>query len=115
MSATSQQARLAMAILAIVVGAFLLTVAPVLVQISLDAVLVELAKVAKDKPQYGSGIALFGLFDPFWRAVGFIAGVTLIVIASALYRGKEWAWAVALWAHAIPSVSGMFMFLPYVS
>lgn len=59
MSATSQQARLAMAILAIVVGAFLLTVAPVLVQISLDAVLVELAKVAKDKPQYGSGIALF--------------------------------------------------------
>lgn len=115
MSATSQRARRAMAIVAVVVGVFLLTVAPMLAQVSLDAVLVELAKVAKEKPQYGSGIALFGLFFPFWRAVGFIAGATLIAIAFALDRGDEWAWAVALWAHAIPAVSGMFMFLPYIS
>lgn len=115
MKATSQKSRLIMAIAAVIGGVLMITLVPVLVQVSLDQVLVELVKVSKEKPQYGSGIALFSLFFPFWRALIFVAGATLIAIAIELYRGEEWAWAIALLAHAMPAIGGMFMFLPHVS
>lgn len=115
MKATPSKARLAIAALAVAVGLFMITLAPYLVQISLERIVVSLQEVIQDKPQFSSGITLFSFFYPFWRAFGFIAGVTLLAIAGSIYKGEEWTFPVALLAHAIPSISGMFMFLPYVS
>lgn len=115
MQDASQNVRKFLAVLAVVVGLFMIIVAPILVQISLDRVLASLIEVSKEKPQYGSGLVLFGLFYPLWRAVGFVAGVALLVIAPMIYQGKAWTYHVALAAYAVPSISGMFMFLPYVS
>jgi hypothetical protein len=102
-------------IIAGVIGLFMLLVAPILVQISLEALLTNLLIVIVTEPQFSSGIDLFSLFYPLWRAIGYVAGIALIAIIPSIYKGKVWTMKVELTAYAVPSVSGMFMFLPYIS
>ena len=99
-------------IFAVVVGLFMLLVAPILVQISMDPLLFALQAAG---PKYSSGIALFSLFYPLWRAIGYVAGIVLLATVPSIYKGREWTMKVELTAYAVPSVSGMFMFLPYIS
>ncbi len=102
-------------IIAAGVGFFMLLVAPVLVQVTLEALLNELLIIVVTQPQFSSGIDLFSLFYPLWRAIGYVAGIVLIAIIPSIYKGKEWTMKVELTAYAVPSVSGMFMFLPFIS
>ncbi len=111
----SAASRLVLTILAVIIGLFLIIVAPVIVQRSLDPVLDELMVVVQERPQFLSGITLFTFFYPLWRALGFIGGIALLVSAPAIYKGEEWTLPVALTAYAMPSIGGMFMFLPFVS
>lgn len=115
MKASSSKARTTMAILAVVIGVFAVSIAPLIVQTSLERVLIALSEVVQERPAFSSGISLFSLFYPLWRALAFIAGVTLLVIAPQIYKGEEWTYPVALVAYATPSIGGMFMFLPYIS
>lgn len=115
MSNTPKNIRLIMAILAVVVGIFMITIAPFLVQTSLERVLTELVKVSAEKPAYASGILLFSYAFPFYRGLIFIGGIMLILLAGSIHQGKEWAFPVALLAAAFPSAGGFFMFMPYVS
>jgi len=115
MKETPQNTRLILTIFAVVIGLFLIAAAPFIVQTSLERVLNDLMAVVEEQPKYVSGISLFSLFYPLWRALGFVAGITLLVIAPALYKGEQWTFPVALTAYAIPSIGGMFMFLPYIS
>jgi hypothetical protein len=115
MKESSNNAPTWMAILAIFVGVFCVIIAPIITQTSLERVLTELMVVAKEKPQYSSGLPIFGLFYPVWRAIIFIAGIALLAIAAKMYQGEEWTYPVALTAYAMPSIGGMFMFLPYIS
>lgn len=103
------------AAVAVVLGLFLLVGAPFIIQNSLDPVLEELMVVVEERPQFLSGITLFTFFYPLWRALSFIAGMTLLVISPAIYRNQPWTTPVALTAYAMPSVGGMFMFLPFIS
>ena len=102
-------------IFAVVIGLFMLLAAPILVQITLDAILNELLIVVITQPKFSSGIDLFSLFYPLWRALAYIAGIVLLAIVPSIYKGKEWTMKVELTAYAVPSVGGMFMFLPYIS
>lgn len=115
MKETSQSNRLILAILAVVVGLFMVVVAPFVIQTSLERVLVELIKVCAEKPAYTSGILLFSLTFPLYRGLSFIGGIALILLARPIYRGEEWTYPVGLLASAFPSVGGMFMLMPYVS
>ncbi|MBY8979276.1 MAG: hypothetical protein KGD72_02690 [Candidatus Lokiarchaeota archaeon] len=90
----------------------MLLVAPILVQISLEAILNELLIA---DPKFASGIDLFSLFYPLWRALGYVAGIVLLAIVPSIYKGKEWTRKVELTAYAVAAVGGMFMFLPYIS
>ena len=102
-------------IIAVGIGIFMLIGAPILVQISLDSLLTELVIAAAAEPKYASGITLFSFFYPLWRAIGYVAGIVLLAIVPSIYQGKEWTMKVELTAYSIPAVSGMFMFLPYIS
>jgi hypothetical protein len=115
MKDTPTSTRTVISVLAVFVGLFMITAAPFIVQTSLERVLTELTLVSQNKPQFASGITLFNLFYPLWRAFGFIAGITLLAISPAIYKGVDWTLPVALTAYAVPSISGMFMFLPYIS
>lgn len=115
MEKSANNKQVIMTVIAVVVGIFLITVAPVLTQISLDRVITELLVVVEEKPAFDSGVNLFNLFYPIWRAICFIAGIALLVISPAIYKEEEWTYPVAMLAYALPSIGGMFMFLPYIS
>ena len=115
MKDTPQSSRLIMAVIAVSAGLFMLTVAPVLIQTSMERVVATLVEVSKEKPQYASGIMLFSFTFPLYRGLIFIGGVMLILFARPIYKGEEWTYAASLLASAFPSAGGMFMFLPYVS
>jgi len=115
MKSTPRNTRLLLAILAGIVGLFMVTVAPLLIQVSMDRVVGSLMEVAKTKPAYSSGILLFAFSYPFYRGLIFIGGVALILLVLPIYSGEEWSYPAGLLASAFPSAGGMFMFLPYVS
>lgn len=115
MQNTSRTNRFILAALAIVVGLFMVIVAPLLIQTSLERVISALMEVSKEKPAYASGILLFSFAYPFYRALIFIGGVMLILFSRPIYQGRDWAYPASLLAAAFPSAGGMFMFLPYVS
>lgn len=111
----SERSRTILAALAVAIGLFLLLAVPILVQNSLDPVLESLLEVVKDRPQFLSGLSLFTLFYPLWRALTFIAGAALLVSAPAIRQGQGWTLPVTLTAYAMPAIGGMFMFLPFIS
>ncbi|MBN2388953.1 MAG: hypothetical protein JXB85_18200 [Anaerolineales bacterium] len=115
MENTPKSVRLIMAILAVVIGLFMIAVAPFLIQTSLERVLSALMTVSAEKPAYASGILLFSYAFPLYRGLIFIGGIALLWLAGPIHQGKEWAFPVALLAAAFPSAGGMFMFMPYVS
>ena len=115
MNDTSHSNRLILSILAVIVGLFMITIAPFLIQTSLERVISALRIVSAEKPAYASGIPLFSYAFPLYRGLIFIAGIALLLLALPIYRGEEWTYPVALLASAFPSAGGMFMFMPYVS
>jgi hypothetical protein len=115
MKDTPKTLRLVIAILAVLVGLFMVAAAPFLIQTSLERVLTELTIVAEQKPAYASGILLFSYAFPLYRGLIFIGGIALLLLAGPIYKGKEWTFPAALLASAFPSAGGMFMFMPYVS
>lgn len=116
MKETPQKNRNAMAVIAIVLGLLMIALIPFLIQTSLDRVLENIAKaVEAGEAKFRSGIKLFDLFYPVWRAVIFVAGITLIVISGEIRKGEEWTYPLAISMFSLPSIGGFFMFLPYVS
>jgi len=116
MKETSQKNRTIMSVLAIVIGILMVTIIPFLVQTSLERVLHGLdVHVKAGNPTFSSGLPLFDLFYPIWRAVIFVAGAALIVISQEIKKGEEWTYQIAMSLFALPAIGGMFMFLPYVS
>lgn len=117
MKATSQSNRLILSVLAVIVGLFMITIAPFLIQTSLERVISALQIVSAEKPAYASGIPLFSYAFPLYRGLIFIGGIALLLLALPINRGEEWRYPVALLASDFPSAGGMFMFMfmPYVS
>lgn len=110
-----QTKRTLLAALAVLVGLFMIAVAPFLIQTSLERVLAALVKVSGEKPAYASGILLFSYAFPLVRGLIFVGGVTLILLALPISRGEEWTFPIAALASAFPAAGGFFMFMPYVS
>ncbi|HEY69745.1 MAG TPA: hypothetical protein G4O08_04080 [Anaerolineae bacterium] len=116
MKETSLKNRLAMSILSIVIGLLMIAAVPFLIQTSLERVLIHLmAHVEAGNPAFASGLQLFDFFYPVWRAIIFVAGIALILTSQQLRKGEEWAYRLAMALYALPSIGGMFMFLPYIS
>jgi len=115
MENTPKNVRLILAILAVIVGLFMIAVAPFVIQTSLERVITALVTVSAEKPAYASGIPLFSYAFPLYRGLIFIGGIALLWLAGPLHRGREWAYPAALLAAAFPSAGGMFMMMPYVS
>lgn len=115
MKDTSRTRRSILAVLAFIVGLFMIAVAPFLIQTSLERVVSALLVVSAEKPAYASGILLFSYAFPFYRGLIFIGGIALLWLAGPIHRGEEWAFPVGLLASAFPSAGGMFMMMPYVS
>jgi hypothetical protein len=116
MKETPQNNRTIMSVLAIVVGLLMIGAIPFIVQTALERVLINLTiHIEAGNPTFSSGLKLFDLFYPVWRAIIFVAGTALIIISKEIRKGEEWTYPLALALFALPAIGGMFMFLPYVS
>ena len=116
MKETSQNNRFIMTVIAVVIGLLMVTVIPFIVQTSLERVLVNLiAHIDAGNPAFSSGLKLFDVFYPVWRALIFVGGAALLIIASQIKKGEEWTYPLAMVLIALPAIGGMFMFLPYIS
>ena len=116
MKDTPQKNRTIMSVVAIVVGLLMVGVIPFIVQTALERVLTDLTiHIEAGNPTFSSGLKLFDLFYPVWRAIIFVAGIALILISGAIRKGEEWTYPVAVALLALPAIGGMFMFLPYIS
>jgi hypothetical protein len=116
MKDTPQNNRTIMSVLAIVIGLLMVGVIPFIVQTALERVLTELTiHIEAGNPAFSSGLPLFDLFYPAWRAIIFVAGAALIVISQEIRKGEEWSYPLAVTLFALPAIGGMFMFLPYIS
>jgi len=116
MKETAQKNRTVMSIIAIVIGLLMAYLIPFIVQTSLERVLVALlAHIEAGHPTFTSGPKLFDFFYPIWRAVIVVAGAALIIISGEIREGSEWTYPLSMALFALPSIGGMFMFLPYIS
>ncbi len=115
MKETPRGNRIAMSLLLVAAGIFMIAVVPSLVQSTLDPMLQGLMRKAAQDPNYASGPGLMTTFYTLWRALIVCAGIVAIVIAHPLAHEEEWTWPVALTCLAVPAVGGMYMMLPYVS
>ncbi|HMN12632.1 MAG TPA: hypothetical protein PKD55_09950 [Bellilinea sp.] len=104
-----------LAVLAVIVGVFMITIAPFLIQTSVERVVSALIKVSAQKPAYASGIQIFSLIFPVYRGLIFVGGIALILMSGAIAKGEKWTYPASLFASALPAAGGMFMFLPYIS
>ena len=116
MKETPQKNRTVMAIIAILIGLLMIALIPFLIQTSLERVLENITRVVQaGEGKYRSGLKLFDLFYPVWRAIIFVAGITLIVISGEIRKGEEWTYPLAISMFSLPAIGGFFMFLPYIS
>ncbi len=116
MEETPQKNRTILSVMAILLGLLMVGVIPFIVQTALERVLSDLTiHIEAGNPAFSSGLKLFDLFYPVWRAIIFVAGIALIVISQAIRKGEEWTYPVAMALLALPAIGGMFMFLPYIS
>jgi hypothetical protein len=115
MNETPEKTRKIIAFLAVIVGLFMVAVAPFIIQLSLERVVAALLEVIEERPAFSSGILLFSFAYPIYRGLIFIGGIILILLAFPILKGEEWTYPVGLLAASFPSAGAMFMFLPYVS
>jgi len=110
----SQKNRQILTILIVIFGLFVVFVAPFLIQGSLDAVIARVAPKISEENDFHLTV----IFLPTWffimRAITFVAGVTLVVIALPFYRGEKWTWPVTLSAVSLPTMFGVLFSLPHL-
>ncbi|MGD8455881.1 MAG: hypothetical protein PVF83_05815 [Anaerolineales bacterium] len=102
-------------IIAVVTGLLMISLIPIMIQTSVERVVNALIMVSEERPAFSSGVTLFTLFYPLWRAILFVGGTALLVIAPSIWKGEKWTYPTAMFLYALPSIAGMFMTLPYVS
>ena len=110
----SPKARQALTILIIVFGLFVIIAAPFLIQGSLDAVIARVAPKIPENPDFELTVVFLPIWFFIMRAINFVAGVTLVVVAYSFYKGEKWTWPVVLSASSLPTIFGVLTSLPHV-
>jgi len=99
-----------LAVLTAAAGVLMFTVVPVAVARAMDAVLKGSAlKIqATGNQLLTTGPKIVITFWPFWGGLCIAAGVILLYVAWAIYKGQSWAKPVAIGLLAIPAITGAY-------
>lgn len=115
---TTQKGRMIMTILAVVIGLFMIFVAPFMAQDALSTPLhrlIEVNQIQQPDGVWDTPVGILTATFNVWIALFVIGGAILLVIAKDIYAGdKEWARPLALTILAIPSMGGMTMAIPWI-
>lgn len=111
----SDGGRKAMAILAVIVGVFLVIVAPLMIQRMLNETLAFVSSHAGEEPGFKIAVILLPVFMFIFRALVVISGIGLVVFSPAMWRGEGWVWPVALLFAGLPTITSVLFVLPYLA
>ncbi|MDF1499339.1 MAG: hypothetical protein P1P76_02580 [Anaerolineales bacterium] len=110
----SQRSRVIMMGIALVMGAFLVIVAPILIQATLSGLMEEIATLLPEQPGMRMPTILLPIWFFIFRGLAVLAGVTLLVTAGEIRKGRSWSWPLCLTCLSIPALTGVFISLPYL-
>lgn len=111
----SKSARLAMAILAVLFGLFIVIYAPFLIQRMLNETLQFVSTHSGDEPGFKMALTLLPIFIFSFRAICVVAGIALITLAWPLWKGEAFAWPVAMVCIGLPTMASVLFVLPYLA
>lgn len=114
---TTPGGRTLLAIIAVIVGLFLMFIAPFITVNALNPALhrlVEVFQVQEPNGVWDTPVGILSATFHFWMALFVFAGATLVVIAKDIRAENNWARPLALALYAIPSVGGMTMVIPWL-
>ncbi|MBC8331689.1 MAG: hypothetical protein H8E28_06885 [Anaerolineae bacterium] len=114
---TTQKGRLVMAIVAVIVGLFMLVASPFISMQALTPALhnlVEVHQVQQPDGVWDTPVKILTATFHVWIALFVFGGATLIIIAKDIYADKKWARPLALTMLALPSMGGMTMVIPWM-
>jgi hypothetical protein len=91
-------------------GVLSFTLVPLITARAMDAILrgIPPKVAASGNPLLASAPKIVIGFFPVWSGLSVAAGVALLLVAWALYRGEGWARPVAIGLLAIPSITGAY-------
>jgi hypothetical protein len=106
-----------LALVAALAGILCFTVVPMITGDAIKLILQGIpAKVAASgNPLLASAPKIVINFFPLWNGLTVAAGMVLLLIAWAFYRGESWAKPVAVGLLAIPSITGAYYSGPIMS
>lgn len=106
----SQKDNSGMALTAGIAGLLCFTVLPFMIARAMTAVLEgAAAKIpASGNPLIATAPRIVIAFFPVWGGLSIAAGIALLLVAWALYKGEAWARPAAIGLLAIPSITGAY-------
>jgi hypothetical protein len=100
-----------MALVAAIAGVLCFTVLPFMMARAMKAVLEGAAvKIpASGNPLIATAPRIVIAFFPVWGGLSIAAGIALLLVAWAIYKGEAWAHPAAIGLLAIPSITGAYL------
>ncbi len=114
---TTKTGRIVMAIVAVLVGIFLMFSAPFITVDQLNLALHRLVEVFQPIDPNGvwdTPVKILSATFHVWMALFVFAGALLVLIAKDIYADKKWARPLALALMAVPSIGGMTFVIPHM-
>ncbi|MCI0520421.1 MAG: hypothetical protein L0Z70_09230 [Chloroflexi bacterium] len=114
---TTPNQRLLMALVAVLLGLFLIFIAPFIAVRALNTPLhrlVEVFQVQEPDGVWDTPVKILTATYYVWMTFFVFAGAALLVIANDIRKGVKWARPLALALLSIPSIGGMTMTIPWL-
>ncbi len=114
---TTPTQRNLLALVALLMGLFLMLRAPFLTLDTLNPCLrnlIEVWQVAEPNGVWDTPVPILTATFHVWMALFVFAGAVLVVIAKDIRAGKPWARPLALALLALPAVGGLSFFIPWM-
>jgi hypothetical protein len=100
-----------MAAIAALIGLYLVFIAPGYFDATMDKLIIVKTKQAT---VFASGPLTRLFIGSFYSGIEMLAGLGLIVTSFALYKGKKWAWSMAVLLLAIPAIGNFYIGLGWL-
>ncbi len=111
---TSKTQRIAMAVVAVVAGVYLIMLAPTQAMQTLKIAMDQaFSRLIPHDADFYPAIPILSATYSLWIVLYVFAGSLSLLLAKKLYDGERWARATALGIYAIPAVGGITMVIPW--
>jgi len=114
---TTPTQRAILAAVAVIMGLYLMFVAPFQTLDTLNPCLknlVEVWQVAEPNGVWDTPVKILTVTFYVWMALFVFAGAVLVVIAKDIYAGKRWARPLALALLSLPAIGGLSFVIPWM-